>query len=227
MKKIYLALIAAAVLTAIQATAIPVTVTQPSPGYGGGHGGGEFNIKPNFTGVTYGADVAIFGGFETFCVQANIDIVVPGTYNATLGQADLSGNALTKGTAYLYQLFALENPLLGYNYVAGAGRTTSANDLQQALWILQGQGGPNVVAQTAGTSADIALAVARFGSLANAMTANTNLLSVSIVQLTDARGVPVQNMLTLIPSVPDGGSALIMMGMGLSSLALFARKFRA
>ena len=229
MKKIYLGLIAAAVLTATQAIAIPVTVSQPSPGYGGGHGGGEFNISPNFTGATYGADVAIFGGFETFCVQANIDITVPGAYNATLSATDSSGTALSAGTAYLYFLFATENGSLGYNYTPGAPRTASANSLQQAIWLLQGQSGPNVVDTLAGNSF-AQQAITHFGSQSAALAANSSLvnpLSVRIVQLTDARQNPVQNMLALIPSVPDGGSALIMMGMGLSTLALFARKFRA
>ena len=228
MKKIYLGLIAAAVLTATQAMAIPVKVTQPSPGYGGGHGGGEFNISPNITAANYGPDVAIFGGFQTFCVQANVDIVVPGTYNATLSAFDSSGTALSKGTAYLFMLFATETfpALPGYSYTPGASRTASANSLQQAIWLLQGQSGPNVV-DTLGGNAYVQFAVTHFGGgaggLAAAQSANSNLLPVNIVVLTDRQGNPVQNMLAL---VPDGGSALIMMGMGLSSLALFARKFR-
>jgi hypothetical protein len=222
MKKLFISVIGATLLTATQALAVPVVVSQPSPGYGGGQGGGEFNISPNFTGGSYGPDVAIFGGFQTFCVQPNLDIVVPGNYNAVLSSQDTSGHSLSLGTAWLYQLFATEKPGLSYNYTPGAGRTASANELQQAIWILQGQSGPNVV-ETAATSTDVQLAIAHFGSLAAALAANNGTLSVDIVQLFDARGNPVQNMLAL---VPDGGSLLILLGMGLSSLAIFARKFQ-
>jgi hypothetical protein len=222
MKKLFVTLIGAAILTGTQALAVPVTVSQPSPGYGGGNGGGEFNINPNFTGGSYGPDVALFGGFQTFCVQANVDITVPGNYNAVLSSQDTSGTQLSVGTAWLYQLFATEKPGLGYNYTPGALRTASADELQQAIWILQGQAGPNVV-ETAATSVDVQLAAVHFGSLANALAANNGQFSVDIVQLRTADGRPVQNMLAL---VPDGGSALILLGMGLTGLAAFARKFR-
>jgi hypothetical protein len=202
MKKLFLLVVGAAMLMASGALAAPVLVTQPSPGYGGRNGGGEFNISPNFTGGVYGPDVAIFGGFQTFCVEAQVDIVVPGNYNAALSSQDANGTQLTLGTAWLYQMFATENPALSYNYTPGAGRTDAAGELQQAIWILQGQGGPNVV-ETAATSANVQLAVTHFGSLANAEAPNNGFIPVSIVNLTDANGVPVQNMLSLSQNTCD------------------------
>jgi len=196
MKKLFLVMIGMAMLMATEALAAPVLVTQPSPGYGGRNGGGEFNISPNFTGGIYGPDVAIFGGFQTFCVEAQIDIVVPGNYDAVLSSQDASGTQLTLGTAWLYQLFAKEDPALSYNYTPGAGRTDSSEELQQAIWILQSQGGPNVV-ETAATSVYVQMAVAHFGSLANAEAPNNGTFPVSIVKLTDANGLQVQNMLSL------------------------------
>jgi hypothetical protein len=196
MKKLFITCIAIAFLISTKALAAPVLVTQPSPGYGGRNGGGEFNISPNFTSGVYGPDVAIFGGFQTFCVEAQVDIVVPGNYNATLSSQDASGTPLTAGAAWLYQLFATEDPALAYNYTPGTGRTDASGELQQAIWILQGQGGPNVV-ETAATSVDVQLASAHFGSLANAQAPNNGTFPVSIVILTDANGAPVQNMLAL------------------------------
>ena len=189
-------MLAVTLVAATEVSAVTVLVRQPSPGYGGGHGGGEFNISPDFTGGTYGPDVAIFGGFETFCIQANVNIIVPGTYDAALSQQDGGGTPLSKGAAWLYQMFASENPVLVYDYTPGVPRTGSADELQQAIWILQGQGGPNVV-ETAATSAYVQLAAANFGSLANALAPNNGALPVSIVILVGTNGVPGQNMLVL------------------------------
>ena len=196
MKKLWCTLLAVAFVAATEVRAVSVLVRQPSPGYGGGNGGGEFNISPNFTGASYGPEVAIFGGFETFCVQANVGIIVPGTYDAAVGQADSVGNPLTVGAAWLYQLYASENPVLVYNYTPGVPRTGSANELQQAIWILQGQGGGNVV-ETATTSAYVQQAATHFGSLANALVPNNGTFPVAIVQMTDTNGIPVQDMLSL------------------------------
>ena len=188
-----------ALVAATEVSAVPVLVRQPSPGYGGRNAGGEFNISPNFTGASYGLDVAIFGGFETFCIQSTVNINVPGTYDAVVSQSDSVGNPLSKGTAWLYQLYAAENAVLLYDYNPFGTRTDAANELQQAIWILQGQSGQHVV-DTAASNGYVQLAAANFGSLANALAPNNGALPVSIVILVGTNGIPGQNMLALDPN---------------------------
>jgi hypothetical protein len=73
------------------------------------------------------------------------------------------------------------------------------------------------------------MVVTQFGSLAAAEVDNNQQYGVGVLGLTTvtptgAPGAPAQPMLTLLP---DGGSVLMLMGMGLSGLAVFARKFRS
>jgi len=224
MKKIIFGLIAVGLVAATQALATSVTV-RGNLGYAYGDGG-EFNISPVFSGANYASDCIVNGGFETFCVQTSVPIVVPGTYNASLSSFDSQGKALTVGVAWLYTLFAANGNLIGYDYNPGppqAGtRALSANKLQQAIWILQGQTGGDIT-QTAATSFYVQQAVTHFGSLAGAEAANNGQFQVQIVNLFAVTGAPVQNMLAL---VPDGGSTVMFLGMALSCLALVSRKMR-
>jgi hypothetical protein len=226
MKKILLAVLAATAITTFQAKAIIVTVDQVA-GYN--LGDGEFNVSP-VTGSGYGASDLYnnnFGGlgFGTFCINRSVSIIVPGQYNATVIQSGVdpvSGNQISVGTAWLFLQFA-QGALAGYNYTPGLGRANSAYLLQNAIWVLEGQIGNNF--------GDVFLneVITKFGSLANASLDNNQQYGVGVLGLTTLNpnggpGNPAQPMLTLLP---DGGSVLILMGMGLSGLAVFARKFRA
>jgi VPDSG-CTERM motif len=62
------------------------------------------------------------------------------------------------------------------------------------------------------------------GTLAGAEADNNQKYDVGVLALTGANGAPAQPMLTLLP---DGGSALLLLGMSLSGLALISRKMRA
>ncbi|MFO1487475.1 MAG: hypothetical protein U1F65_03260 [Verrucomicrobiota bacterium] len=242
MKKLLLTALAVSLAAATQVGALTVTVTQIS-GYSTGTGG-EFNVNP-ITGVGYAPSVIIGGGFETFCIAKNVGITIPGTYSATVNAdgvyvTDYSGGTktLSLGTAYLYQQFAT-GVLAGYHYNdiiggAGSGRALDAQMLQLAIWNLEGTytylGGD----VTALTNPFIALAANQFGGglagLAAARAANgAGGFGVGALNLTGdgttlPRGTPVQSMLILLP---DGGTTLMLMGIGFSSLALISRKFRA
>jgi hypothetical protein len=80
--------------------------------------------------------------FETFCIEVN-QTFSPGTsYNAQAGSVVVPGgpvNYVTLGTAYLYSQFA-QGILSGYNYsTSGTGRELSSDELQDAIWYLQGE----------------------------------------------------------------------------------------
>ncbi len=220
MKKIIAIGIAAAFLSGMCASAINVTVTSIA-GYGN-----EFNVNP-VIGTGYAPSVIVNGGFETFCYDERPGITIPGTYNATVNTSgiDFLGLQMTAGAAWLYQQFA-SGTLAGYNYTPGGGpgtgRIGSSFDLQIALWNMQNQYGP-----AAGTLANsfTALAVAHFGSLAATLAATTGgAFNVGILEMKDATGKNVQPMYTLLP---DGGTTLMLMGIGFSGLALVSRKLRA
>jgi hypothetical protein len=89
------------------------------------------------------------GGFETFCVEINEDFSPGTTYNAQISSTILPDpgaqyDYITLGTAYLYSQFA-QGTLADYDYTAGynsmtkMGRELSADELQDAIWFLQGE----------------------------------------------------------------------------------------
>ena len=227
MKKLILAIVAATSVAVFQASAITVTVDQVA-GYNAADG--EFNVSP-ITGVGYGAadlynNNAGALGFGTFCINRSVSIVTPGKYDATIiprGIDPNNGNQISLGTAWLFQQFA-QGVLANYNYTPGAGRVNSAYMLQNAIWVLEGQIGNNF------NDVFLNMVVAQFGSLAAAGADNNQAYSVGVLGLhtLDINGRPTQTaaqpMLTLLP---DGGSALLLLGLGLSGLALFSRKVHA
>ncbi len=227
---------------ATQVGAITVTVSQIA-GYAGSDG--EFNVNP-VTGTGYAPSVLVAGGFETFCVARDVGISIPGTYDAVvnpngtyvkqLPASPATTATITKGTAYLYSQFA-SGVLSGYNYTPGAGRVDKANLLQLALWTLEGQYSYGTLAQDLALNSFLVVAANQFGGgiagLTAAMLANTsggfgvgtlNLFYLAGNNAGKPAGTPAQSMLTLLP---DGGTTLMLMGLGFSGLALVSRKLRA
>jgi hypothetical protein len=232
MKKMLLAVLVASAVATFQAGANVVTVDKVN-GYTGGDG--EFNVSPPIGSGYAGVDLYnnSFGsiGFGTFCINRSVLINVPGQYNATVIQSGIdpnNGNQISLGTAWLFSQFAT-GTLAGYNYTPGVGRSDSAYHLQLAIWILEGQ--YPIASIVPGSDPFLNAAIAAFGTLAGAEADNNQKYNVGVLGLTTitatgAPGAQVQPMLTLFP-VPDGGSVLILLGMGMSGLALFARKFRS
>ena len=112
--------------------------------------GGEFtalvtgqNFLPNYSSKAT-ATVSVNGknqtGFETFCVEINQNFTPNTSYNTVLAPTINNGtgsSAVTVGSAYLYSQFA-QGKLSGYDYTTGSGRETTSDELQDALWYLQG-----------------------------------------------------------------------------------------
>ena len=117
--------------------------------------GGEFNAVPDAALLSVNPALAGYApatadltagnpNFQTFCIETEVYFYPGTTYNVTISDGILSGGEqfpdgepITLGTAWLYSQFAA-GALSGYDY-DDSGRTTSAGDLQQAIWYLQGE----------------------------------------------------------------------------------------
>lgn len=190
--------------------------------------GGEFQAKTTPQEIL---GLSLDGSsFQTFCVQSQV-YFHPGTsYNYSLSLATIPGAVpLTKGTAWLFDQFSVE-ALSGYDYTLGAGRKASAGKLQAAIWYFQGQTFPNndFLAWgngVPGSDAFTDAAIAALGGLANAMLPSDGSEGVRVMNLTTIDGKNyAQNWLA---RVPDGGTTLLMLGMGLSGLAFLSRRMRS
>ena len=90
-------------------------------------------------------------GFETFCIEVNETFSPGTTYNAAISSTVSPGGPdtyITLGTAYLYSEFAqgdlsgtVGSLTVSYDYgsLTSAGRELSADELQDAIWYLQGE----------------------------------------------------------------------------------------
>jgi hypothetical protein len=105
----------------------------------GSTGGGEFTVTVNGS-----------WSFITFCLQRTeyidfshtftVDSVNPYTLTDPVanGGDALGRDFISEQTAYLYTMFR-NGTLAGYNYGAGAGHVTSANNLQNAFWMFENE----------------------------------------------------------------------------------------
>jgi len=222
--------------------------------------GGEFTAvtDPNNFNANYApsalvnvtdANNNVVQGFETFCMQTEVDFTpynwgnhTPYNYAvslASIGTPDAF--PLSEGTAYLYYEFAT-GQLEGYDYVDTATRIADAGILQSALWALQGGQayGGYAPGTGDGTTGNIyfndALNALGANAIYQAATTSDN-YGVEILNLT-AGGNPAQNQLVYLGGadnhhnseltpVPDGGPTLFLLGGGLISLAWFNRKIPA
>ncbi len=220
-------------LTAAQKiSAQTVTLYQDSYSYpvgtAGGNSGGEFNAitsPGSFTGNYAPQATLNIGnglGFETFCVQVDVQFNPTQTYNYGLSQnmqLDSANQSLTMGAAYLYSLFATANPVLGYDYVDPSTRLADAGLLQSALWDLEGGQSWSGDPFNPATNPYYQLALSELGGLANADAASGGAYGVDILTLTDNNGNPAQNQLVYVGSaVPDGGSTFLLLGLGICGL---------
>jgi len=228
--------------------AAQITISNPGDNVYRNGSGGEFRITgADAAGVAlvagslpfYGADTAWASGFETFCIEFNEYIALPGTYVAGIsggavyggvaGGVDHDLNPLTpttdlisKGTAYLYSQFAA-GTLSGYTYTPGPDRAASAVLLQQAIWYLEDE------VALPGSNAFLTTVFGMFGTptaglvgdLAGGAKSNSNgAYNVAALNL----GGPPSTKQDQLIMVPDGGLTLTLLGLGLGGLALLRRK---
>jgi hypothetical protein len=228
MKKIYTIIGLMGVAIGFQCSALTVDVTRVNGYYT--YPGGEFNIAsvnptdPQFLTILgrYSPSAIVDGpngvGFETFCnsgntgLQGNPQTGTPVALNVSLGGA------------WLYSQFAA-GTLAGYDYsVSGAGgiftsRAQAAYALQNAIWGLNGTGANDFDASAYGLSYFLGLTYSMFGN--NETNNSAGAYGVEELYLT-YNGTEAQPMLVL---VPDGGSTIILLGMALTGVGFFTRRF--
>ena len=148
MFKIGLRALWSCVLMAGLASAAPsITITRTSGYYSGS--GGEFTVTPNADFSTLTGQIGLFESFclekteyismgSTYDVQLNTEVLLGGPNNGPAGPA--GGDPLDPKMAYLYSNFQA-GTLTGYDYTPGAGRSSSAQALQDVIWYLEDEAG--------------------------------------------------------------------------------------
>jgi hypothetical protein len=219
------------------------------PQYGGTNpyqygDGGEFTALAPSLGVPAGysslATLSVNGvtGFETFCVEDQVDFSVGTTYYYTEGSTLQQTGAgvkdqLTVGVAWLYEQFAtgaLSSE--GYNYTNAATRLIDAGELQSTLWYLQGEPADSNVFPNQPDDPFTTLVINEFGSLAAAQAAATpDEFGVQVLELTsspgDAGTVAQDQLIYTTPvSVADGGTTIGLLAISLLPLVFFRRRQR-
>jgi len=212
------------------------SLTRTAGGYYSGNGG-EFTITGSgldLSGYVGGANGTSLtsDSFQTFCIETDEHTFSgSGDYyvndRAVNGGSNIPGpgfDKLSVGTAWLYSQFA-QALWSSYTYTAGAGRVTSAGDLQNAFWMLEGEipwvgSNPFLVVVLA------ALLTDQTGAQSNAATGEYGVYALNITK----DGAVAQDQLYYNPNgllVPDGGLSLVLLGMSLSGLALLRRRYQA
>jgi len=209
-------LILAAAAAAVTADALGDTISaQQTPG-------ADYSFGGEFTAITTPA--VLLGlpapsgapGFQTFCIESEVDFTPGAPLNYALTQSDHAGNPLSLGTAWLFSEFST-GTLSGYNYTIGAGRIDSAKNLQAALWILQGETLPAPFVGLG--AADVALATA--ATSGNELKPSLGAYDVQVLALVNARtGASSQDLLGFggvpISGVPEGGQTLALLSVGMA-----------
>ena len=211
---------------------------------------GEFNALPNaallsvnptLTGYapTTADLTAVNPYFQTFCVEEG-EFFSPGsTYNVTISTEVLynggqfpAGEPITLGTAWLYSRFA-DGTLSGYDYTYGSDRITSAGDLQQALWYLQGEVTSLVSGGADGTAFYNAAVFALGGTVTNAANGAYGVVALNlwVPGPNGSNGAAAQDQLMVIPgptTVPEptttGFACLLLLLPGIRKTRALFRK---
>jgi hypothetical protein len=192
---------------------------------------GNVNGYPNLT------------GFETFCVEDQVDFNVGYSYSYTEGFAIQQTNGyLTAGAAWLYEKFAT-GQLGGFNYAntgPGASRLKDAGELQSALFFLEGEPANPLVfpnptpannvflaeveeyfghgSSPTDLAAGLALAEANITSLGN------DPYDVEVLELGTAQDQLIYLGTANPPRIPDSAETAVLLGFSLVALLALRRR---
>jgi hypothetical protein len=176
----------------------------------------------------YGQGLAQPGNryFQTFCTELLEEYTPGGLYPvSSIGNNALYNNTghpvpITLGVAYLYSQFAA-GTLGSYDYSYGAGRSVTAGDLQNAIWIL--------LSETSGTlaawvSSDL---TSGLGSNTSAWTQAAN-GAYGVADMTlDNPGQAQDQLVMVVPEAPTMiAGVLLLLPLGASTFRIL-RKTRA
>jgi hypothetical protein len=161
--------------------------------------------------------------FSTFCLEYNeylsfgvpytVDSISGVAYNGGIsGQVLSGGDPLSAETAYLYHQFRY-GTLSSYDYGTGAAHAASANQLQNAIWALEGEINPSTISDQALTWYNMAGAAVSAKSW-------TGLGDVQVLNIS-RNGTLAQSQLVLVPEP----GILVLLGIALMGVAVFTRRF--
>ncbi len=179
-------------------------------------------VLANYASVAKGNALSNYA-LWTFCIEINESFSGGGIYNVSLSNsADNGGysggnpDPISVATARLYSLFAtgqMSSLVGGFVYDASHGA-----DVQEAIWYLEGE--DSVLNRTGANSIIAALGAPSFNS-----TINYTGSAVRVMNLTDSAGNKKQSQLVYV-GVPDGGTSLLLLGLGLAGLNVLSRRRR-
>jgi VPDSG-CTERM motif len=165
--------------------------------------------------------------FQTFCVEGAETVSPNTTYTFAFNSKTVASanQPLSVGAAFLYSQFAsgaLLSSTPGYDYGTDAGRLVDAGLLQNAIWHYMG--GIESTGSVDPLNPYETYASTFFGSDANAQAvASVGFDGVSVLNSFNANGSGAQDM--LIWNSPDGGTTVMLLGMGLMGLVFISRRF--
>lgn len=182
-----------------------------------------------FAGGEFGAalDGAGSPNFYTFCLEKDEALQLGTPYGYTSSNAAVGGglgggspDPISEGTAWLFTRFS-GGVLTGYDFdissvAARLLRAAAAVRLQNAIWSLEEEQAVD------GSNIFIQAVVAQFGSVA---AAQADYAGNGVVVLNPALGVSgVQSVLTLANPVPDNGTSLGLLGLGIAAVGVVRRR---
>jgi hypothetical protein len=199
-----------------------------------GAAGGEFAALATDNGT-----LRLNTAFTTFCLENFIHIQTNRSYTYTIDSRAMSGgtdnhdlpgnpagDALSRGTVYLYTAFTknqLPDHLSGSMPVGSYldNHDRNAGLLQQAIWTLEDEYNYNKKQFHYGLGYNpyLDLVYNLFGVAGAYETATSG--SVKVLNLWGPNGKDIQSLLVY---VPDNGMTAVLLGMGLLGLAAFRRK---
>jgi hypothetical protein len=210
--------------------AVPAMAGQMATVGGSGYGPYQTNQGGEFTLQALSADMLLVlnngymdgftknvvgttNSFQTFCLEHSEYIYPYTTFNVVISDramdgglaASAGGDPISIGTAWLYSQFATHT-LGGYVYDKLDGGTSAAN-LQNAIWWLEGEGGFTYNSANPFMSA----VVGTFGSDATAKANNNGTYGVGVLNMYALNGEP---------------STLVLLGVCLVGVAIASRRFK-